>query len=70
MISGGMVTAGLTVLEIPLPLGLDPNFFGILISLIAFWAVNKISKKMTKITTMTTLETLSAIDNATFLQKK
>ncbi|HSF53431.1 MAG TPA: sodium:solute symporter family protein [Algoriphagus sp.] len=46
MISGGVITAGLTLLEINLPLGLDPNFFGILTSLFAFLAVNKISGKM------------------------
>lgn len=46
MISGGTMTAGLTLLEFSLPLGLDPNFFGILTSLLAFVVVNKFSKKL------------------------
>lgn len=44
MISGGTVTAGLSLTKVPLPASLDPNFFGILVSLFAFLAVVKISK--------------------------
>lgn len=43
MISGGTVTAGLSFFEVSLPLGLDPNFYGILVSVSVFWVVNKIS---------------------------
>ncbi len=45
MISGGTVTAGLSFFEIVMPLGLDPNFYGILVSTSAFWVVYKISNQ-------------------------
>lgn len=69
MISGGLVTAGLTLLGIGLPFGFDPNFFGILTSVLAFLAVNNISGKMKTTKDMIIIETLSATENATFLLK-
>lgn len=45
MVLGGCFTAGLTLLDISLPLELDPNFFGIIISLLAFLAVTSYSRK-------------------------
>jgi len=44
MISGGSLTAGLSLFEIPLPFGLDANLFGLLLSLLTFVAVILISK--------------------------
>ena len=41
MITGGAVTVILGLLPIELPLGLDPNFFGVLASLAVFLLVNK-----------------------------
>lgn len=43
MISGGSVTASLSFFEIVLPLGLDPNFYGIFVSLFVFFILNKFS---------------------------
>lgn len=39
MISGGAVTAGLILSELPLPLGLDANLFGLTVSLLTFLSV-------------------------------
>lgn len=44
MISGGSLTAGLTLFEVSLPLGLDANLFGLLLSLLTFVAVIMIYK--------------------------
>ena len=44
MILGGGVTAGLSVLNIALPFGLDSNFFGVLASLAAFLLIYTIEK--------------------------
>lgn len=44
MILGGGVTAGLSLLAISLPFGLDPNFFGVSASLAAFLLIYKIEK--------------------------
>jgi solute:Na+ symporter, SSS family len=51
MISGGMVTAGLGLMQIDLFLGLDPNFFGVLTSLAMYLLVYGImkNKKQNKI---------------------
>lgn len=40
MIAGGSCTVALTLLETPLPLGLDPNLFGLLSSLAIYWIVS------------------------------
>nr|MBI1230758.1 sodium:solute symporter family protein [Cytophagales bacterium] len=48
MILGGGVTAGLSLWGVPLPLGLDPNFFGLSASLAAFLLTNKIEKSKRK----------------------
>lgn len=45
MISGGGLTLLLVVLKIPLPLGLDPIFYGLGFSLITFIIMNQICKK-------------------------
>lgn len=45
MVFGGVFTAGLTLADVALPWGLDPNLFGIFISLIAFIAVTAYSIK-------------------------
>ena len=42
MILGGGTTIVLIILETPLPLKLDPNIFGISLSAIAFFSINKI----------------------------
>ena len=42
MILGGGTTISLIILETPLPFGLDPNIFGISISAISFFSLNKI----------------------------
>ncbi len=44
MVLGGSVTAGLSVWDQVLPLGLDPNFFGVLASLAAFLLIYYLSK--------------------------
>jgi SSS family solute:Na+ symporter len=44
MILGGGTTAGLSILAISLPFGLDPNFFGVSVSLAAFLLVYTIEK--------------------------
>jgi SSS family solute:Na+ symporter len=40
MVSGGVTTLGLILMQIELPFGLDANFFGITISLLAFAAIS------------------------------
>ncbi|WP_026968707.1 sodium:solute symporter family protein [Algoriphagus terrigena] len=45
MISGGSTTAGLSFFKVDLPFGLDPNFYGIIVSLIVFCTLNKVSNK-------------------------
>ncbi|MBY5952572.1 MAG: sodium:solute symporter family protein [Cyclobacteriaceae bacterium] len=42
MILGGSITAVLTFLDLEMPLGLDPNLYGLTASLIAFIAIDKI----------------------------
>lgn len=44
MIIGGGVTAGLSMLDLNLPFGLDPNFFGVFSSLAVFLLVYKLQK--------------------------
>lgn len=44
MVSGGAVTAGLTIAEVALPFGLDANLFGLMVSLLAFVSVIYIQK--------------------------
>ncbi|MCC5938984.1 MAG: sodium:solute symporter family protein [Lunatimonas sp.] len=44
MVLGGGVTAGLSVANVKLPFQLDPNFFGVLVSLAAFLLVYGIEK--------------------------
>ncbi|WP_339926206.1 sodium:solute symporter family protein [uncultured Cyclobacterium sp.] len=44
MIVGGVTTAVLSLLELALPFGLDPNFFGVFASLAVFLLVYKINK--------------------------
>ncbi|EPR71014.1 sodium:solute symporter family protein [Cyclobacterium qasimii] len=44
MIVGGVTTAALSLLELSLPFGLDPNFFGVFASLAVFLLVYKIDK--------------------------
>ncbi|SHN28000.1 solute:Na+ symporter, SSS family [Cyclobacterium lianum] len=44
MIVGGGVTAGLSMVDINLPFGLDPNFFGVFSSLAVFLLVHKLKK--------------------------
>lgn len=39
MIMGGTVTAGLTILQVEMPFGLDPNLFGLSLSLVTFCSV-------------------------------
>ena len=39
MIIGGTVTAGLTILKVEMPFGLDANLFGLSLSLLAFCTV-------------------------------
>jgi SSS family solute:Na+ symporter len=51
MIAGGSLTAGLSIFEVPLPLGLDANLFGLLLSLMTFVSVvliNKNTKELEK----------------------
>lgn len=45
MISGGFVTLSLIFLDLDLPLGLDANFYGILLSLLIFILVNQFKLK-------------------------
>ena len=40
MLAGGAFTVSLSLAEVPLPLSLDANFFGILASLLTFWGVS------------------------------
>jgi SSS family solute:Na+ symporter len=42
MILGGSITAILTFLDLEMPLGLDPNLYGLTASLVAFIAIDKI----------------------------
>jgi SSS family solute:Na+ symporter len=49
MVSGGSVTAGLSFFEVGLPLGLDPNCYGILVSLSVFWTMNKLKPLKTNL---------------------
>lgn len=42
MVAGGGLTAGLTFLDLEMPLGLDPNIFGLLLSLITFLLIDKL----------------------------
>ncbi|MFC4871271.1 sodium:solute symporter family protein [Negadavirga shengliensis] len=44
MILGGGTTAGLSLWGQPLPLGLDPNFFGLLLSLAVFLLIYRLEK--------------------------
>lgn len=44
MIVGGGTTAVLSLMELSLPFGLDPNFFGVFASLAVFLLVHKINK--------------------------
>ncbi len=44
MIAGGSVTAGLTIADPALPWGLDPNLFGLTVSLSIFLAINYYDK--------------------------
>jgi SSS family solute:Na+ symporter len=44
MIAGGTITLLLQWMNIDLPMGLDPNFFGIIISLLVYWFTRSISK--------------------------
>jgi SSS family solute:Na+ symporter len=39
MIMRGTVTAGLTILQVEMPFGLDPNLFGLSLSLVTFCSV-------------------------------
>jgi len=48
MIAGGSLTAGLTFGEVHLPLGLDANLFGLLLSLLTFITVNLVTKNLKK----------------------
>ncbi|MDN3686728.1 sodium:solute symporter family protein [Cyclobacterium jeungdonense] len=45
MIIGGVTTAVLSILTLELPLGLDPNFFGVLSSLAVFLLIYRLEKK-------------------------
>ncbi|MCS5491747.1 sodium:solute symporter family protein [Algoriphagus limi] len=42
MVMGGGLTAGLTFVNIEMPLGLDPNIFGLLLSLMTFLLIDKL----------------------------
>lgn len=44
MIIGGAVTAGLTILQVEMPFGLDPNLFGLSLSLVTFCSVTYFEK--------------------------
>jgi len=39
MIMRGTVTAGLTILQVEMPFGLDPSLFGLSLSLVTFCSV-------------------------------
>ena len=45
MVSGGSITLLLVILKVPLPLGLDPIFYGLSISFIAFIAIHHFAQK-------------------------
>jgi SSS family solute:Na+ symporter len=49
MISGGIVTLTLGLVEADLPFGLDPNFFGLFIALIMYLLVYQLRKSKTQI---------------------
>ncbi len=51
MILGGGTTIFLIILETPLPFDFDPNIFGISISAITFFTLNKILTKNKKLIT-------------------
>lgn len=46
MLAGGISTSVLTIFEVDLPLGLDPNFFGLSLSLFIFCLVVYVEKKV------------------------
>lgn len=46
MLAGGISTSVLTIFEVDLPLGLDPNFFGLSLSLVIFCLVVYVEKKV------------------------